>query len=87
MANQHISGNLQVDGVVKLANNQMNNLGDDVQFGDQNVAGHMCVKGTNGTTGIRLIQYDGTSYADINYNGSQIVLDKNVQINGILYIN
>lgn len=87
MANQHISGNLQVDGVVKLANNQMNNLGDDVQFGDQNVAGHICVKGANGTTGIRLIQYDGTSYADINYNGSQIVLDKNVQINGILYIN
>ena len=82
MANQYISGNLEVAGVVKLANNKWNQIGDDVQIGDQNISGHLCIQGLNGATGIRLKEYNGSSYADINYDGSKIILDKSVQISG-----
>lgn len=92
MANQHITGNLQVDGVVQLSNT--------VQLENQSSTGYLCVKGLAGTTGIRLKEYNGATYADIKYDGTKIILDKNVQISssymltastvtitGALYIN
>ena len=44
-------------GAVTFANNTMNTMGDDCQIGDQNVAGALCIQGTNGATNIRFIQY------------------------------
>lgn len=52
-------------GAVNFANNTMNKLGDDVQFGDGNVAGHMIVQGLNNTTGINL-KYASDSYPNCN---------------------
>lgn len=74
-------------GAVTFANNTFNPVGDDVQFGDQNVAGHLGIQGTNGTTGLRMYkQGDLSSYVDIDYSGSELIIKKTVRIQGTLYV-
>lgn len=48
-------------GALTFANGTMNTVGDDVQIGDQNVAGTLCVKGTNGTTAIQFMPYNSNA--------------------------
>ena len=48
-------------GGVAFANNTLYTVGDDVQIGDQNVAGTLCVKGVNGTTAIQFMPYNGNA--------------------------
>ena len=58
-------------GAVTFANNTMNTMGDDCKIGDQNVAGALCIQGTNGATNIRFIQYNGTAAGTISWDGSK----------------
>ena len=59
-------------GALNLANNVWNKLGDDVQFGDQNVAGGFVLQGLNGATNITFKQYGGSNTAKISYDGSSL---------------
>lgn len=57
-------------GAINFANNIWNKLGDDVQFGDANVAGCFCIQGINGTSGLLFKQYGGSNTAKITYDGA-----------------
>jgi len=57
-------------GAVNFANNTLNTVGDDAYFGDQNISGHIAIKGKNGATGIRFIPYSGSTTNDISIDGS-----------------
>ncbi len=51
-----------------FANNKFYNIGDDVAIGDHDVAGTLCVKGLNGTPGIKLYDSSGNAYADVYHS-------------------
>ena len=57
-------------GAINTANATYNNIGDDVQIGDINVAGTLGIKGKNGRTGIRLVAYSGSTNTDIYNDGA-----------------
>lgn len=83
----HASSFLQLSGgtmsgALNFANNTWNSLGDDVYFGDSNVAGTFCIKGINGTTGLRWIQYGGSNYGEITFDGSNFNISN--YINGTI---
>ena len=66
-------------GVLNLANNAWNAIGDDAAIGDHNRAGHICVKGLNAPTGIAMYKQGSDSDGDaahIVYDGSTINIDK-----------
>lgn len=66
-------------GVLNLANNAWNAIGDNAAIGDHNRAGHICVKGLNAPTGIAMYKQGSDSDSDaahIVYNGSTINIDK-----------
>lgn len=65
-------------GALTFANGTMNTVGDDVQIGDQNVAGTLCIKGTNGNTAIRFMPYSGSTAGTITWDGSSFVLSNNL---------
>ena len=48
-------------GALNFANGTWNNLGDDVRFGDQNVAGSFVIEGLNGNTTLQFNQYGSSS--------------------------
>ncbi len=52
-------------GPLNLANSTWNIAGDDSAFGDHDIAGTFCIKGLNGTPGIRLFNSDDSYYADV----------------------
>lgn len=54
----YVDSKVASGGSFTFANNTLYNIGDDVQIGDQNVAGTLCVKGTNGTTAIQFMPYN-----------------------------
>lgn len=56
---------------ITLANNRLNNIGDDIQLGDQNIAGTICIKGKNGNTSIRFLPYSGSTSGDITWDGTK----------------
>lgn len=61
-----------MSGALNFANETWNALGDDVQFGDQNIAGKMVLQGLNGDTGLRLYKEGDTDYyADIYFDGEE----------------
>lgn len=64
-------------GALNFANGIWNYLGDDVYFGDNNVAGGFCIKGANGNTNLRMISQDGSTAGSLTWNGSQIVSSAN----------
>lgn len=57
-------------GALNFANGTWNFLGDDVYFGDNNTAGSFAIKGANGDTNIKFVQYGGTNYQLLTYDGS-----------------
>lgn len=60
-------------GPLNFANGTWNFLGDDVYFGDYNVPGAFCIKGSNGNTNLRLYGYaDSSTYAQMLFTGSTI---------------
>lgn len=62
-----------MSGPLNFANGTWNFLGDDVYFGDYNVAGAFCIKGANGNTNLRLYGYaDSSTYAQMLFTGSTI---------------
>lgn len=67
-----VSGALTLGGAVQFANNTLNKSGDDCYFGDQNVGGAFCIKGSNGATQLRFIQYNGTAAAAITWDGTKL---------------
>lgn len=74
------SGQIDVNGVLKLANGTWNLAGDDAYFGDNNTAGSFAIKGANGNTNLKMVTYNNTTYGTITWNGSQFILDKKLQI-------
>lgn len=59
---------------VNFANNTLYKVGDDVLFGDQDVAGAFCIKGNNGNTSLRMIGYTSGA-ANLIYNSSDKCID------------
>ena len=57
-------------GAINTANGTLNNIGDDVMIGDQNIAGTLAIKGKNGATGIQLIPYSGSTANKISNDGA-----------------
>ena len=73
-------------GAVNFANNTWNKFGDDVQIGDRNISGALCVQGLNGTTRIRLIKYSDTASGDIYFDGAGMHLSPSTTIHGTVYV-
>lgn len=66
-----------MSGALNFANETWNALGDDVQFGDQNIAGKMVLQGLNGDTGLRLYKEGDTDYyAEIAFDGNETRVEK-----------
>ena len=74
-------------GALNFKNSTWNLLGDDVYFGDNDIAGAFCIKGNNGTTNLRMVQYGGTAAGTISWNGSTFTVDKATTINGTIHAN
>lgn len=58
-------------GAVKFPNNTWNTVGDDVAIGDHNVNGHLCIKGLNGTPGVRLYSTDEKTTYEVLHTGNK----------------
>ena len=70
-----------MSGPLNFANGTWNKVGDDIQIGDANVAGALCIQGLNGTTTIEFRAYnDLGNYARFQYDGSNFVFNKNIYI-------
>ena len=83
-----ISGQTTLAGVLKLANGTWNHAGDDAYFGDNNTAGSFAIKGINGTTNLKMVQYNGTNAAGtLSWNGSTFSFSNAVSITGTLGVN
>lgn len=80
-----------LSGALTFANGTMNTVGDDVQIGDQNVAGTLCVKGTNGTTAIQFMPYNSNAVTaklmsnDVSSYGGLRVTGLKGSYHGILF--
>lgn len=71
-------------GALNLANYVLNTAGDDSYFGDFNVAGHFCVKGKNGNTGIHFTTYNqntNTTGGKITWDGTKFNITSTTPIN------
>jgi hypothetical protein len=79
--NQSVGFNAQVN----FANGTWNLLGDDVWFGDQNVAGAFCLKGNNGPTKLLMVQHGATAAGTLTWNDSQFIFDNVVKAEYGLY--
>lgn len=75
-------------GALNLANGTWNKIGNDACLGDNNTAGHICIKGLNANTGIKFVPYDTGSVAQtITINGSgTMTISNNVNIPGTLAV-
>lgn len=69
-------------GPLNFANLTWNTLGDDVVFGDRNIAGAFCIEGTNGATQIRFFKYGNTdgNNGSIIYDGFNFIFDHNIYL-------
>lgn len=69
-------------GPLNFANLTWNTLGDDVVFGDRNIAGAFCIEGTNGATQIRFFKYGNTdgNNGSIIYDGANFIFDHNIYL-------
>ena len=68
-------------GALNFANGTWNLLGDDCYFGDNNTAGSFAIKGTNGTTNLKMVQYGGSAYGTISFDGSVFTFSNVIQLN------
>lgn len=70
-------------GALNFANNTWNKIGDDVQIGDANVAGTLCIQGLSGTTALEFRKYnDLANFGRLSYDGNNFIFERNVYING-----
>ena len=76
-----VSGQTTLAGVLKLANSTWNYAGDDAYFGDNDTAGSFAIKGINGTTNLKMVQYGGTNYGTLSWDGSKFIFSHPVQGN------
>ena len=62
------------------ANNKWYAVGDDIYMGDHNIGGCLCLKSTNGTTGVALFQQSNDqNYASIKFDGSNLLVSHTVK--------
>lgn len=69
-------------GALNLANNTWNKAGDDVFFGDKDVAGHFCIKAVNASanTGIALFPQNGNFVQTMTTNGNgELTINGNIR--------
>lgn len=67
-------------GALTFANGTWNVVGDDCAIGDVNVAGALGIKGQNGTTNLRFIQYGGSAAGTFSWDGTSFTLSANLNI-------
>lgn len=68
-------------GPLNFANNIWNKVGDDVQIGDANVAGTLCIQGLNGTTALEFRKYnDLANFGRLSYDGNNFIFERNIYI-------
>lgn len=67
---QTFAGEKTFAGAVNFANATWNKVGDNCQFGDQNIAGCIVLKGLNGATGIQFNPYSGSTVQKISIDGA-----------------
>lgn len=85
MGQSTLLGPTMLSGVLKLANGTWNHAGDDAYFGDNNTAGSFAIKGINGITNLKMVQYDGANTAGtLSWNGSTFNFSNAVSITGTL---
>lgn len=80
--NQSVGFNAQVN----FANGTWNMVGDDVMFGDQNIAGAFCLKGNNDTTSLVMVQRGGTAQGKLAWSGSEFIFYNTVKAEYGLYL-
>lgn len=62
------------------ANNKWYAVGDDVYMGDHNIGGCLCLKSTNGNTGLALFQKSNEqNYGSITFDGSNFVASHTIK--------
>lgn len=59
-----------LSGALNFANATLNKVGDDAYLGDNNVAGCVCIKGNNASTGLTFIPYSGSVTQTLRIDGS-----------------
>lgn len=69
-------------GAINLANGTWNKAGDDAYFGDNNTAGSFAIKGINGTTNLKMVTYNSTTYGTIKWNGSNFEFSAPTDVSG-----
>ena len=69
-------------GALNLKNSTWNLAGDDAYFGDNDTAGSFAIKGANGTTNLKMVTHNGTSYGTLSWNGSNFVLSNALNFPG-----
>ncbi len=83
MGQSTLLGPVTLTGVLKLANGTWNHAGDDAYFGDNNTAGSFAIKGINGTTNLKMVQYDGANAAGtLSWDGSNFIFSNALIIKG-----
>ena len=68
-------------GALNLKNSTWNLAGDDAYFGDNDTAGSFAIKGKNGTTNLKMVTYNGTTYGTISWDGSRFVSSHPLTLN------
>lgn len=69
-------------GALNLKNSTWNLAGDDAYFGDNDTAGSFAIKGANGTTNLKMVTYNGTSFGTLSWNGSNFVFSNALNFPG-----
>ena len=78
----NVSGDTMT-GALNFANNTWNLVGDDVYFGDHNVAGGFGIYGKNGNTRLDFCQYNAASiYQSIIFDGNTLYASSKFGVNG-----
>ena len=80
MATANKSG-FTMTGGLHFANTTWNKVGDEAQFADANVAGHICIQGLTGQTGIRFYKNgDASKYGNWDFTGSLFASNVSIYI-------
>lgn len=69
-------------GALNLKNSTWNLAGDDAYFGDNDTAGSFAIKGANGTTNLKMVTYNGTTYGTLSWNGSNFAFSNALNFPG-----
>lgn len=71
-------------GALNFANATWNLVGDDAFIGDDNIAGHFCIKGNNGTTGLQFNSYTSSNCARLTFNDTYLSCNYPISMSPVL---